>query len=35
LKGLCHVCFRSGIELIILKGKILCSDCLNQNDAKN
>ena len=35
LKGLCHGCFRSGVELVILKGKILCSDCFNEDDGKN
>jgi len=35
LKGLCHGCFRSGVELLVLKGRILCSDCFNQDDGKN
>jgi len=34
MRGLCHICFRSNVELIILKGHILCQDCFEKN-AKN
>ncbi len=33
--GLCHVCFTSGVEILISKGRILCQDCLNKINAKN
>jgi len=34
--SLANVCStRSGVELVVLKGRILCSDCFNQDDGKN
>jgi len=27
VKGLCHSCMTSDVELVIDKGKILCTDC--------
>lgn len=35
MKGLCHSCFRSGIDLIVSKGEIICQDCYDKNNAKN
>ncbi len=27
MKGLCHSCLTSNVELVMVKGKILCTDC--------
>jgi len=35
LKGLCRICFRSGVPLLILKGDVMCSECMEKNNAKN
>ena len=35
MRGLCHLCFRSGVELVLEKGEILCQDCYSKNNAKN
>lgn len=35
MRGLCHSCFRSGVELEIVKGNILCLDCISKKNAKN
>ncbi len=35
MRGLCHNCFRSGVELVISKGDILCQDCFDKKKAKN
>ena len=31
MNGLCHNCFRSNIEVFLVSGKILCKDCMNEN----
>lgn len=28
MRGLCHGCFKSGVELGLSKGRILCRECL-------
>ena len=35
MKGLCHKCLVSNIELITLKGEIMCKDCFEKLNAKN
>ena len=35
MRGLCHNCFRSGVELVVEKGTILCEDCSGKKNAKN
>ena len=35
MRGLCHSCFTSGVELIISKGEILCKKCFDKKNAKN
>ena len=30
MRGLCHVCYASGVEVIASKGKILCKSCMNK-----
>lgn len=32
MKGLCHRCLSSGVELTVRRGEVLCRDCA---DAKN
>jgi len=34
MKGLCHACLRSNIEVGIIHGKTICQQC-QQNNAKN
>ena len=33
--GLCHICLRSGVELVISKEEIICKYCYDKNNAKN
>jgi hypothetical protein len=35
MRGLCHGCFASGVELVSLKNDILCKDCFDKKNAKN
>lgn len=35
MRGLCHVCFRSNVDLVILKGNMLCPECFEKKNAKN
>lgn len=28
MRGLCHTCFRSGVELTIVHGEMLCEECV-------
>ena len=35
MRGLCHSCFNSGVEVVISKGKILCQSCFDKSNAKN
>ena len=34
MKGLCHICLKSNIEIIIKHGNMICKDCIKEN-AKN
>jgi len=34
MKGLCHACLKSNIDVEIIHGKITCQDC-QQKNAKN
>lgn len=31
MRGLCHGCLTSNIEITITEGKILCADCTGEN----
>ncbi len=35
MKGLCHKCMTSNIEVIVSKGEIFCHDCFKKLNAKN
>ncbi len=35
MKGLCHKCLISNVELVIFKGEIVCKDCFQKLNAKN
>ncbi len=35
MRGLCHICFRSNLDLVISKGNILCQECFEKQNAKN
>jgi hypothetical protein len=35
MRGLCHICFSSGVELEVIRGVIMCSDCKSKKNAKN
>ena len=35
MRGLCHGCYTSGVEIISEKGTILCKDCIEKKNAKN
>lgn len=35
MRGLCHNCLSSGVELITSKGNILCQKCFDKSNAKN
>jgi len=35
MRGLCHACFRSNVDLVISKGNILCQECFEKYNAKN
>jgi len=30
MRGLCHICLTSNVELVVKKGKILCNECHNK-----
>lgn len=34
MKGLCHGCFTSNIEIVVAQGSILCADCLDTSKNK-
>ena len=34
MRGLCHVCLSSNVEVIIEKGQILCIACLEKKRSK-
>ncbi len=34
MKGLCHSCLTSNVELVLVKGKILCVQCHEQTKEK-
>ena len=35
MRGLCHNCFVSNLELVIIKGEIICKSCSEKKNAKN
>ena len=36
MRGLCHHCFRSGVDIFLSKGESLCKDCYDDiPNAKN
>jgi hypothetical protein len=35
MRGLCHVCLVSNVELVIDRGKILCKSCLKKQKTKS
>ena len=35
MRGLCHTCFRSGVEVVIIHGEIICEECIAKKNAKN
>jgi len=35
MRGLCHTCFRSGVDVVIIHGEILCEQCASEKNAKN
>ena len=35
MRGLCHNCLTSGVEILIEKGQIICLKCLEKKNAKN
>lgn len=34
LKGICHYCFTTDVELVIDRGQILCQDCFGKRHPK-
>jgi len=35
MRGLCHICYGSNLELVISKKEIICKDCFEKKNAKN
>jgi hypothetical protein len=35
MRGLCHTCLSSGVEVVVIKGEIMCQDCKTKTNAKN
>jgi hypothetical protein len=35
MRGLCHNCYGSNLELVVTKGDIICQSCFEKKNAKN
>gem|GEM_PF-1298129 len=35
MRGLCHICYASGVEVIVSKDDIICTSCMGKKNANN